>query len=167
MKVALDSSAIILLAKADILRQACSIANLETTEEVKAEVMQGLKKSKKDALYLQELAKEGKIKIVKIESRLAEKFKKDFNLGPGEASIIALSIKQKIPMTTDDNKARKIGKILGLQVLPSLNFPVILYRKKKISYEKAKAALSVMEREGWFGEDVIREAFNNLKEETR
>lgn len=163
MCIILDASAIILLAKADILRQVCSIAKLKTTEKVKEEVMRGIKKGKKDALYLQELVREGKIKIETAEKELAEKLGKDFGLGAGESTAIALSKKQKIPIATDDNKARKTGKILGLQILSSLNFPIILCKKNTISHEKAKNALNVMKKKGWFNNALLKEAFNNLE----
>lgn len=163
----MDESAIILLAKANILRQVCLIAKLETTGEVKAEVMQGLEKGKENAFYLRQLAREKKIKITQTKKQLAEKLGKDFRLGLGEASVIALCLKQKKPMATDDNKARKVGKILGLQVISSLSFPIILYKKKIIGLEQARIALSVMDREGWFKEDTIREAFDELKKEKR
>ena len=163
MKIATDSSGLILMAKADILRETCSLANLETTEEVNSEVMMGLKKGRKDALYLQELVKEEKIKIVSVDRNLVEKFRKDFNLGLGESSVIALSIAQKIPMITDDDKARKVGKILGVTMLSSLDFPSVLYGKNVITYDKAKICLEVLKKEGWFSENVLIEAFKNLE----
>jgi predicted nucleic acid-binding protein len=163
MKIAIDSSGLILLAKADILRETCSIVELETTEEVKNEVMMGLEKGRKDALYLQELVEEEKIKIVPVDKNLVKKFRKDFNLGLGEASVIALAISQKMPMVTDDDKARKIGKILGVSVLSSLDFPSVLYGKNVITYDKAKICLEVLKKEGWFSENVLIEAFKALE----
>ncbi len=163
MKITSDSSGIILLAKGDMLRELCSIAYLEATEEVKSEVMAGLEKGRKDALYMQELVKEEKIKVIKVDNNLTEKFRKDFNLGLGEASVIALAINQKIPMITDDNKARKVGKVLGLDVLSSLDLPLILYEKDVITYDKAKICLEVLKKEGWFGESVLIEAFKGLE----
>lgn len=163
MKTTIDSSGVILLAKGDILREVCSMADIETTEEVKGEVMAGLDKGRKDALYMQELVKEGKIKIMGSDKNMTEKFRKDFNLGLGEASVIALSASQKIPMITDDNKARKVGKILGVDAFSSLDFPFLLYEKGMITYDKAKTYLEVSKKEGWFGESVLIEAFKSLE----
>jgi len=163
MKVVIDSTGVILLAKGDILREVCSIADIETTEEVKSEVMVGLDKGRKDALYMQELMKEGKIKVTRANEGLTGKFRKDFNIGSGEASTIAVSTSRKIPMLTDDNKARKVGKILGIEVLSSLDFPPILYEKGVITYDKAKAYLEVSKKENWFSESVLTEAFNALE----
>lgn len=163
METAIDSSGIILLAKADILREVCSIAVLKTTKEVENEVMAGLVAGKKDALFMQELLKENKMQTVKANNDLIEKFRKDFNLGSGEASIMALSVTRKIPMITDDNKARKIGKIIGLDILSSLDFPIILYSKGLITYDKAKACLETLKRGGWFSKNILAEAFDILK----
>ncbi len=163
MKIAIDASGIILLAKADILREMCSTSDVETTEEVKDEVMIGFERGREDALYMQELVKEEKIKVTEVDKNLTEKFKQDFNLGLGEASVIALSISQKISMITDDNKARKVGKILGLDTLSSLDFPIILYEKDVITYDKARISLEILKKEGWFGENVLIEADKALE----
>ena len=163
MKSAIDSSGIILLAKSSLLREACLLTELETSEEVKSEVMAGLERGRKDALYMQELVKERKIKITEFDKKLCEKFRKDFNIGLGEASVIALSASKKMNLITDDNKARKVGKVIGLDVLSSLDFPVILYKKGIITYDKARDCLEVLKKEGWFSESVLIEAFNALK----
>lgn len=163
MRASIDASSIILLAKANMLAKVSHIIKLETTPEVKAEVMKGLEKGKKEALYLKELARKGDIKISKAESKLIGRFVKDFNLGLGEASLLALATKNNLPVITDDNKARKVGKILGLKVLSSLNFPILLYKNKIIDYESAVLALRTLKRVGWFSEEVIIEAFNELK----
>jgi predicted nucleic acid-binding protein len=163
MSVAIDTSSIILLAKTDLLTKICSIIKLETTMEVKEEVMRGLKKGKKGALYLRKLIKERKVKVMKANGRMCKRFMKDFNLGLGEASVLALAMRNNLPVITDDNKARKVGKVLNLKVFSSLNFPIILYRNKIIDYEGALLALQVLKKEGWFSKEVMVEAFNELK----
>ncbi len=139
------------------------IANIRITKEVEAEVMLGLEKGKRDALYMRELMKEGKIKPARVNMELVEKLRKDFRFGIGEASVIAMSVSSKIPMLSDDNKARKIGKILGLDILSSLDFPTVLYEKGVITYDRAIICLEVFRKEGWFGENILIEAYNNLE----
>ena len=89
--------------------------------------------------------------------KLTKKFVGDFNLGIGEASVIALAVNRNIPLIADDNRCRKVGKVLGLEILSSLDFPIILYKKDAIDYEKAKICMEIMKKEGWFGEGVLAE----------
>ncbi len=159
-----DSSAIILLGKAGILREACSLTGVNIPKDVKNEVLKGLEKGRKDALLAQELMKEGKIKVLQNDANLANKLQKDFNLDLGEAAAIASAAAKQIPVVTDDNKARGVGKILGLSVLSSLDFPLMLYLKSIISYDKAKICLDVLKKEGWFGDEVMANAYKTLEE---
>ncbi len=168
MELAFDSSSIILLAKADILRQVCSIAAVVIVAQVEAEVMAGIRSGKNDAIFARELVREGKIKIVEVGSVSAEEVSLhglmlDFRLGVGEAATIMLALSEKMPLVTDDNSARKVGKFFGLEVLSSLDFPVILCLKDVISYDKARICLGVLRKEGWFDESVLLSAFEALE----
>ena len=161
MKVAVDSSSIILLAKAGLLMEACKLAELLTTKEVEAEVMRGLAKGKADAA--KRLIEGRKIRVVNPNARVSNKLQEDFGLGLGEATALALVAVEKIALLTDDNKARKAGKILGAQVLSSLDFPVVLFAKKVIQKERAVAAVKSLQRHGWFNESLIIEALAQLE----
>ena len=163
MKVAVDSSSIILLAKAGLLMEACKLAELLTTKEVEAEVMRGLAKGKADALQAKRLIEGRKIRVVNPNARVSNKLQEDFGLGLGEATALALVAVEKIALLTDDNKARKAGKILGAQVLSSLDFPVVLFAKKVIQKERAVAAVKSLQRHGWFNESLIIEALAQLE----
>lgn len=164
MNVVFDSSSLILLAKADVLRETCSIAEVIMVNEVESEVTEGLKKGRKDALFVQELVKEGKIRVLQTNKALAAKLREDFKLGLGETAAISLATTNSMPLATDDNKARTVGKVLGLSVLSSLDFPLLLRMKGVISHDKAKICLEVLKKEGWFSETVISHAFKKLEE---
>lgn len=168
MELAFDSSSVILLAKANLLRQVCSLTNVKMPAQVEAEVMAGIEGGRQDALFVRELVREGKIKIVEVGKKPAEEvslynLKVSFRLGPGEAAAIVLALAGKTPLVTDDNSARKIGKFLGLEVLSSLDFPIILCLKSIIGYEEARTCLGVLGKEGWFGESVLLSAFEALE----
>lgn len=163
MRIVVDSTGIILLAKASILRSICELVGLEITKMVESEVMAGLQKGRTDALYLRELLEEGKIKRAEIDVKIAERFRKDFRLGHGEAESIALAVSCKLPLITDDNKAKKVSRVIGVEVLSSLDFPIVLYENNMITYDKAKISLEILKKDGWFGESVILEALNTLE----
>lgn len=159
-----DSSAVILLAKAGLLREVCMAGGVNITGEVESEVLKGLESGRKDALLARELIKEGKIRMMQHDKALASKLQKDFNLDLGEATAIAAAVATQIPAVTDDNKARIVGKILGLAILSSLDFPLILHLKGVISYDKAKICLDILKKEGWYGEEVMAKAYRALEE---
>lgn len=164
MELVLDASSVILLAKADILMEICALANIIITAEVKQEVMKGLERGRKDALLLRELVKEGKIKQSEADKALTGKLQNDFKLGIGESATISLALTKNIPLATDDNKARKAAKILGLSVLSTLDFPFTLHSKGVITREKAKSCIKVFRKEGWFDEHLIEKALEQLEE---
>lgn len=160
----LDSSAVILLAKAGILREVCTIGKVNITEDVKGEVLKGEGSGKSDALITRELVNEGQIKVLRQDAAFAGRLKKDFNIGLGEATVIAASAARQIPAVTDDNKARSVGKMLGLAILSSLDFPLILCLRGVISHGKAKICLGILKKEGWFGDEVMEKAYVALEE---
>lgn len=95
--------------------QVTETAKIISTEKVREEVGEkGLEKRKPDALYVNELIQGGKIGTKAVDKRLFVKIKKNFKLGDGEASVIALQIINEYDaIITDDNAARKSGIILG------------------------------------------------------
>lgn len=168
MELAFDSCSIILLAKAGLLRQVSSLADIRVAAQVEAEVMAGIGSGKADALFVRQLINEGRVKIVEIGRNPAEELslsslQLDFRLGSGEAATLVLALTRKTPLVTDDNSARKAGKIIGLQVLSSLDFPIILCLKSIIGYEEARVCLDVLRKEGWFSEGVLLSAFEALE----
>lgn len=164
IRLVFDSSAVILLAKCGVLREVCSLTAVNIPTDVKNEVLRGLEKDRKDALLAQELMKEDKIKVLQHDADLASKLQRDFNLDLGEAAAIAAAAANQIPVVTDDNKARAVGKILGQSVLSSLDFPLMLYLKSIISYDKARICLDVLKKEGWFGDEVAVHAYKTLED---
>lgn len=163
MKLLFDACSIILLAKASVLEKTTEKFKLETTEEVCNEVMKGKTKMFQDALLFERLHSEKKFSIINVDLGLKNKIKKDFNMGAGEASIIAEGIQNKQIIVTDNRQGRKAAQINDLQLVGSIEIIVNLYQKKSINKDKANGALNILKKEGWFEPYLIDKAKEDIK----
>ncbi|MEK6846464.1 MAG: hypothetical protein AABY26_06910, partial [Nanoarchaeota archaeon] len=151
MELVMDSCSTILLAKATVLEICSSIYDLSLTPEVYAEVLAGKNKLFPDAVLAEKLKNEQKIKVENAESKLTKKFEQDFNMGAGEASIVAVGVNNSNKIVVTDNRqGRMAAKINNLQLVGSLDIIAALYQQQKINKDKALAALKTLQEEGWF-----------------
>ncbi len=160
----MDSCSTILLAKATVLEICSSIYDLSLTPEVYAEVLAGKNKLFPDALLAEKLKNEQKIKVENADSKLTKKFEQDFNMGAGEASIVAVGVNNSNKIVVTDNRqGRMAAKINNLQLVGSLDIIAALYQQQKINKDKALAALKTLQEEGWFEPLLIEMALEDLK----
>jgi len=158
-----DSCSIILLAKSTILERASEIYKINITEDVLKEVIKGKDKMFIDALITERLIKENKLNIISYNKNIAKKLLGDFNMGIGEASTIAAALKQKCIIATDNKQGRKVATINNLNIVGSPDIIVSLWKKKKVSKEKAFESLEILKREGWYNNYIIEKALEDLK----
>ena len=164
MNIVLDSCSVILLAKASVLEEFSSQHSLAITKYVYYEVIKGKEKKFLDALLIERLYKEKKVIKADVKNEnLLNKLKKDFGLGDGEASSIALAIETNQSLLTDNKQGRKAAKIYGLKLLGSPEVVVSLFKIKKINKNKAISALKSLRNFGWFNEHIIEEALEEIK----
>ena len=163
MIVVMDSSTVILLAKTSTLETSLKEHNIQITKEVYAEVMEGKNKMLPDALLLERLHQENKINLVSANEQLTKKIAGDFNLENGEASTIAVAIKDKKAVASDDRQARKAAKIQNLQLTGAIGIIINLFKKGKITINKATQALKTLEEQGRFEKYLIEKANEDLK----
>ncbi len=163
-QMVVDACSIILLAKAEVLEIITGSHNLTLTKEVYGEVMAGKSKMFPDALLIEKLVKELKIKVISTDLKLTLRLEQDFNMGSGEASVIAEGIRfpDKI-VATDNRQGRMAAKINKVKVIGSIEIIVALYKSKKINKDNAKAALKALQEEGWFEPLLIERAEEDLK----
>ncbi|MBI5002854.1 hypothetical protein HZC31_05685 [Candidatus Woesearchaeota archaeon] len=163
-KLLIDSCSIILLAKASVLEKLAEVHEATITSAVAEEVLAGKKKLFADALLLDRLLNEKKIRNVFHPKEITEKIMNDYNMGKGEASIIAVGLKEKeIIIVTDNLQGRKVAKVFELPLVGSIECIVSLYKNKKITKEKAKESLEILKKEGWFQSYLIEDAEEDLK----
>ena len=163
MEIAIDSCSIILLAKASVLEKVLDSYNLLVTTEVYSEVIKGKEKMFKDALLIEKLKKEDKITLVNTDVKIKKKIIQDFNMGEGESSVVALGIKNSNIVATDNRQGRKAAEINNVQLLGSIEIIVSLLKQGKINHEKASEALKILKEEGWFDNNLIEKAMEDVK----
>ena len=111
--IKIDSSTLIISLKMNFIEVLIQLYDeLIITEAVHNEVMiNGKKKGKQEAIIGENLLKENKIKVHKIEGDLM-----DLKLGLGETEVIHNSINLKCPCMMEDKKAKRIAENFNLDV---------------------------------------------------
>ncbi len=161
--IVMDSCSVILLAKAILLETAAAEYKIAVTAEVEKEVLKGKKDKLTDALLVERLVKESKLKVIDIDKKLSQKVADDFNMGKGEASTIAAAISGKCIAATDNRQGRKAAVVNNIPLVGSPEIVVSLCREKMITKEKASVALKVLKEEGWFDQYIIEKAMEDVK----
>jgi len=112
LRVVLDSSPLIVLAKLGLLE---SITKVFNDIEVPQGVLEEISK-KKNEVYagIIRLIRQGKIRIENVKKKLPR-------LGLGESSAIFLALMKGKIVILDDKKARKLARELGLEVIGTLS----------------------------------------------
>ena len=162
-EMVMDACTAILLAKATVLETASNTYEINMTDYVFAEIMEGKPKMFQDALLVERLNKEKKIAVIKYDNGQISKIGKDFNMAKGEASTVAAGIKNNCAIATDNKQGRKAAQTTNMPLVGSIEIVVSLFGKNKISREKAVTALKTLQEEGWFDNYLIEKAMEDLK----
>jgi predicted nucleic acid-binding protein len=100
MAIVFDSSTLILLAKAELLRMVVGRSTVPIPSRVRAEC---LVKDSFDAILIGELVKEGKVTVEKVDAdKATEKLMADFRLARGEAESLYLAMMKRCLLAVDD-----------------------------------------------------------------
>lgn len=149
-----DASTAILLAKVTLLRTLAGRWKITITPAVKAEIF--MKETSEDAQIISKLLQEKMISEVKISSSTA--FRAEFGLGAGEAEAVQLSAQGGYLLATDDGKAIKTAKILGIPFITAIHCLIHLHKNKVIDTKMALEKLKNLERYGRYNLEIIKDA---------
>ena len=162
MKVVFDSSTLILLAKANLLREVSEEVDIIIPEEVKREC---LVKKTADAELISLLIQESKISVQEaVDVKAIKKLQLDFRIAKAEAEALWLSRKYQHPIAIDDGPGIKAGKVLGLRFLTAIHFLLRLASHDQLSSELAQEKLTKLTQMGRYNTRIIEDAMNRLKE---
>ena len=157
-----DASTLILLAKIDILKMVTQAEEIAISREVEREAT--CKPEFLDAKIIMELIKTGKIKVIKGRSPvLLKRFREDFAIDQGEASVLLLARKRQTILATDDGQAIKACKVLGIKFVTAIHFLLLLYYKGKISKELALVKLECLKNLGRYNIRIISDVINRIE----
>ena len=122
---------------------------IEISEGVyKEAILEGLEKKFEDSLILKNYLDNGKIKIIKLESKyleLANKIQYLNNIGIGESQAIALAKQlNRKELIIDESLARETAKSLGLNPIGSLRVLILAYKESLFNEKEVKETINKM-----------------------
>ncbi len=157
-KYVFDASTIILLAKVTLLRTMCGQWNIIITAGVEKEIMQ--KPGSEDAKIINRLVEEGAVNEVKAPLTNS---KEEFGLGLGEAESLQLAFEEKIMVATDDGKAIKTCKVMGIRFVTAIHCLLYLHKNKFIDTKIALEKLKNLEKYGRYNSEIMRDARQQIQ----
>lgn len=161
--VVADASSLILLAKCAVLRAYSRRVDLQVPHQVIDEVASApLVLRHADATLVAGLVKDGSIRAVEVVSDRSL----PLALGRGEAAAIRLVVQADADLLlSDDGRAIRTCRIMGLPFTTSPRVVVDLYRAGVIRLPKARTALETLAVAGRYAREVIAAALVALLEE--
>ncbi len=159
-----DSSTLILLAKAGLLRNLISKRIIVIPQQVYYEsVIKGKEKSRQDSFEIEALVQNGKITIALTPDKEKANLEELFRLHAGERDALAIAIEKGLVLLTDDFKARAAAGAFGIKTVSALAILLALYEKKELSQQEALAALDSLQEFGWYEISLIKDMRKQIK----
>jgi len=159
-----DSSALILLAKCNLLEIVCNLFEVIVPSTVIAEVASdNLSRNYPDAALISDLTSKGTIRI---QSHGSARFPLPISLHQGEKDALLLAIELgRSLFATDDGKAIRAARFLNVPFIITPKIVVELFRLQRISFKKARESLEKLGKIGRYSPEIIADALISLMEE--
>ena len=163
-QMVIDSSALILLAKCNLLEIVCDLFEVIAPETVTVEVAsEKLIRNYPDAALISDLISK---EAINVKSPGSAGFTMPISLHQGEQDALLLSIKLKRALlATDDGKAIRAARFLKIPFIITPKIVVELFRLQKISFKKARDSLEKLSKIGRYSPEIIADALVSLMEE--
>ena len=163
IKIVVDSSALILLAKCSLLETLCDSCEVICPSSVMSEVASGeIIKNYPDAALIASLSSKGKIKI---QDPKKGKFRFPLSLHRGEKDALLLAVeRQNCLFATDDGKAIKAAKFMKIPFIISPKIVIELFILEKLSFKDARKSIEKLSMIGRYSPDIIADALVLLME---
>lgn len=157
-----DSSSLILLTKCNLLEILIKLFPVLIPEAVLNEVVnRDTLERFTDAKKIAGIVTDKKIQVVK-EEMPGQKMPVSLGKGETEALLLAKQTKDAV-LATDDGKAIKICRYLGVPFIISPRIASDLYRLKAVDFNEARSAIEKMKIIGRYSPDIISEAILELE----
>jgi predicted nucleic acid-binding protein len=154
-ELVLDASTAILLAKADLLRSVALKTDCWIGEIAAAEA---LAKQTDDAVAIATLLEAGEIGRDSIGEGEMDKLMRDFNLHAGEAEAVLLAKSRSAVCGTDDGRAIRCCKVLGVKFTTAVSLLVALAEAGEVESALASERLQMLERFGRYDTRILEDA---------
>ena len=150
----LDASTAILLAKVDLLGSVASQTDCWIGEVAAAEARA---KQTDDAVAIATLLEKGRIRCDSIGEGL-DNLMRDFNLHAGEAEAVLLAQSRSATCGTDDGRAIRCCKVLGITFTTAIGLLVALAETGDVESTLASERLQKLERFGRYHPRILEDA---------
>jgi len=163
-RIVADSTTLILLAKCSLLGILCEFLEVVIPPSVSMEVASAeLVRQHPDAALISALISKGAITVRSVD---VPGFTVPLSLDQGEQDALMLALQlDKSLFTTDDGKAIKAARFLGVPFIISPKIVVELYRLEKVSFKKARESLEKLAKIGRYSPEIIADALAQIMEE--
>ena len=161
-----DSSSLILLAKADMLRETGKIFRIIIPQKVFEEtVVKGKELKKEDAFRIETCVGKG-IEIHGIkESPKVKELAEQLGIGKGEEEAFHLYFNKNADLLlTDDRQAIKLANLLGINWSGVPNIVLLLYKMGLSDHDASLEKMSLLEKYGRYKLEYIVEMKKKLGE---
>lgn len=156
MTIISDAVSLILLVKLSILEILAENNEIIMPILVYEEIAKGKDKGREDSLLIGRLVAERVLSIKSPENKFKDDIKRIFNLKGGELEVLSLAIGKTSAILTDDKKCINTAKALKINFITSLDVVAALYKKGRISKEKALESLNGLSEYGWCSRDLVK-----------
>ena len=158
-----DSSALILLAKCNLLEVVCDLFDVIVPKAVSIEVAsEDLVKNYPDAALISELMSKGAIRV-QSPGRDRPASPLSLHKGEEEALLLAITLDRSL-FATDDGKAIKAARFFNVTFIVTPKIVVELFRLQKISLKRARESLEKLGKIGRYSPEIIADALISLME---
>ena len=162
----LDSSTLILLAKAELLELFLGHFGQQVLIPKEVERETCSEKRSLDTLMIERAINDGKLEVLAIKDRrICRKIAADFSLGSGEVEAIVLALSEEDLLGIDDKKGINACKLLGIPFATAIALLVRMREKKILTRRQSLAALSKLDRFGRYKSEIVEDARVRLETE--
>lgn len=158
-ELVLDASTAILLAKADLLRAVTSSVDCWVGRVAASEARA---KETDDAVAIARLLETGGIQQDAIKERLDD-LMRDFNLHAGEAEAVLLAQRRSAVCGTDDGRAIRCCKVLGVNFTTAVGLLIALTEAGEVDHALASERLHKLAQVGRYHPRILEDAASRIK----
>jgi predicted nucleic acid-binding protein len=159
VRLVLDASTAILLAKVGILRR---VVEKTTVGIGRIAATEALRKQSDDAVAIAILIEEGKLRQLS-ETEGVNALSRDFRLHAGEAEAIALARRSDAVCGTDDARAIRCCKALGIRFTTAIGLLVAMTEAGELDTGRAFEVLLQLERFGRYKPRILEDAASRIR----
>lgn len=162
-----DSMVLIHLAKLTVLEKSCAyFKEVIIPDLVFREVLKGIESGLEDAVLINNLIENKKIKIIKVENKNLIKKANSFNVQRGEAEALALYWgKNAKLLATDDDNLRKKRDLLNVVIIGTPAIIIKFYKEGIIDKDKTRQCIARLKEIGWFHAAVLDKMLMEVENE--